>query len=54
MTIRLTREERRLIEEVAGLWGVRATEILRLSFKMLLLGEKAELTDSAGNRLNQE
>jgi hypothetical protein len=52
MSMRLNREERQQIEEVAGLWGCRATEVFRLCFRIVLLGEKPELV--AGNRLNQE
>jgi len=43
MSMRLNREERRQIEEVARLWGCRVTEVLRLCFRMVLLGENPEL-----------
>jgi hypothetical protein len=52
MTMRLNQEERRQIEETARLWGCRVTEVLRLCFRMVRLGEKPEL--AARNRLNQE
>ena len=52
MTMRMNPEERRQIEEVARLWGCRVTEVLRLCFRMVMLGEKREL--AAGNRLSQE
>jgi hypothetical protein len=41
MTMRLNPEERRQIEEVARLWGCRVTEVLRLCFRMVMLGEKS-------------
>ena len=50
--MRLNREERQQIEETARLWGCRVTEVLRLCFRMVRLGEKPEL--AAGNRLNRE
>jgi hypothetical protein len=47
-------EERRQIEETARLWGCRVTEVLRLCFRMVRLGEKPELAAAAENRLNQQ
>jgi hypothetical protein len=44
-TMRLNQAERRQIEEVADLWGCRVTEVFRLCFRMVLLGEKHELAE---------
>jgi hypothetical protein len=52
LTMRINDEERRQLEETARLWGCRVTEVLRLCFRFVRLGEKPEL--AAGNRLDQE
>ena len=46
MSMRLNREERRQIEEVARLWGCRGSEVLRFCFRMVLLGKKAEMAET--------
>jgi len=44
-TMRLNQAERRQVQELADLWGCRVTEVFRLCFRMVMLGEKPELAE---------
>jgi len=37
MSIRVSEKEKRQIEEVAQLWGCKTTEVLRLTFRLVML-----------------
>lgn len=50
LTMRLNAEERQQIEGVANIWGVRVTEVLRLCFRMIILGERPELVKKSQSK----
>jgi len=49
-TMRLNEVERQEVAALADLWGCRVTEVFRLCFRMIMLGEKPKLAEESRTR----